>query len=181
MDILFIILLSFIILICIIGTIYTISYNNFQDRIIRINEVEANLDTNLRTKYDHISKIVSIIKNNNDELKSPILDEIVRLRARKINNFDLDRKLIEALTEISTIKEKELPTNEEITKLLNQISEIDEKLETERNYYNKNITEYNKLIKKFPARIVALLCKYTEKTYYDKKNMEDDDEEDFKL
>ena len=50
-----------------------------------------------------------------------------------------------------------------------------------RKYYNDIITDYNKLVKKFPSNIVAKISGYKTKTYFDGKNMEDDDVNDFKL
>ena len=62
-----------------------------------------------------------------------------------------------------------------------KLNEIDSKLETFRDYYNSNIVKYNKMVKTFPTNIVALLCKYEDKLFFDMKNMTDDDVEDFKL
>ena len=112
-----------------------------------------------------------------------MFEEIVKLRNKKISNFDLDRKLIEANNNFITLKEKykELKENEEIINISAKIDELDEKLEVNRDYYNKNIAEYNKLIKLFPTNIVARLCKYEEKLFFDRKDMSDDDFNDFKL
>ena len=49
------------------------------------------------------------------------------------------------------------------------------------DYYNDNISVYNTLLKKFPSNIIATFCKYEEKLFFDRKNMNDDDYEDFKL
>lgn len=182
MDLLILILFIIIILICIIIACYSFVYNKFQDSIIRINEAEATIDTNLRQKYDLINRSISLI-NANLEIDNSVFDEIVKLRSRKISNFDLDRKLVNACNEIYTINEthkKELKSDE-INKIIKQLKEIDDKLITYRNYYNQNIVKYNKLTKSFPTNIVARLCKYDTKTFFDNKNMEDDDINDFKL
>jgi len=186
MDALIIILVFIVLIICILSGIYTHYYNKFQDFIIRINEVESNLDTILRNKYDTINKCVSIIKGNesiNNELDKNMFEEIVKLRARKISNFDLDRKLTEANNQFITIKEKyeEINNNENIIKYSNDLLDIDDRLKIHINYYNKNIAEYNKLIKLFPTNIIARICKYEEKLFYDRKDMSDEDYNDFKL
>lgn len=186
MDALMLILLGMIIVMCLILGIYTTLYNKLQEYIIRINEVEAIIDNNLRNKYDNINKCVSLIKSNekiNEEIDKKMFEEIVRLRTKKISNFDLDRKLIEANTNFITLKEKykELKENPEIINISNKIEELDEQLTVNRDYYNKNIAEYNKLVKLFPTNIVAKLCKYEEKLFFDRKDMTDDDFDDFKL
>ena len=183
MDILIAILIIVVILICVIFVVYASSYNRFQDYIIRINEVEASIDTSLRSKYDFINRCVSIIKSKNEEVKNDSFEEIVKLRSRKIGNFELLRKLVTAYNELLTYRDEneEIANNEEIEKLIKNIEDVNDKLDIEINYYNKNISEYNGLINKFPYRIIALLNKYQEKLYFDRKNMADDDFEDFKL
>ena len=186
MDALMLILIGIIIVVCIIVGIYITLYNKIQDFVIRINEVEAMIDSTLREKYDSINKCVSLIKGNeaiNKELDKKMFEEIVRLRTRKISNFDLDRKLIEANSSFITLKEKypELKENEDIISISKKIEELDEKLTVDREYYNRNIAEYNKLVKLFPTNIVAKICKYQEKLFFDRKDMSDDDFNDFKL
>ena len=185
MDTLILILLALIIALCILTAIYITYYNKLQDYIIKINEVESIIDNNLRDKYDNLNKGVTFIKSNDDikEEDKKLFEEIIKLRTRKISNFDLDRKLIDANNNLITIKEKykEIKTNKEIINISKKIEELDETLIVNRDYYNRNIAEYNKLIVLFPTNIIARICKYQEKLYYDKKDMSDDDFNDFKL
>ena len=180
------IIFGIILVICIIFGIYITLYNKIQNYTIRINEVEAIIDNNLREKYDNINKCVSLIKGNdaiNKEIDKKMFEEIVKLRSKKISNFDLDRKLIEANNNFITLKEKykDLKEHEDIIKITKKIAEIDENLIFNRDYYNKNIAEYNKLIVLFPTNIIARIYKYEEKLFFDKKDMSDDDYNDFKL
>lgn len=186
MDTLILVLIGIIMVICIIVGIIINYYNKLQDYVIRINEVETLLDNNLREKYDNINKCVSIIKNNDsitEETDKNMFEEIVKLRTRKISNFDLDRKLIVANDNFIILKEKykELKTNKEIINITKKIEELDENIIVNRDYYNKNIAEYNKLVAIFPTNMIARICKYDPKLYYDKKDMSDDDFNDFKL
>ncbi|MGM9881331.1 MAG: LemA family protein [Bacilli bacterium] len=182
MEILMIIILIIIIVICLITVFYAITYNRFQDYIIRINEVESMIDTNLRNKYDLINRAIPIVKSNIDE-DSKIFEEIIKLRSRKIGNFELYRILTNASIELNSLKEK-FPTidkSEEIKKIKKQIDDIDIKVDNSIDYYNDNITTYNTMIKKFPSNIVATFCKYKEKLFFDRKDMSDEDYNDFKL
>ena len=108
MDSLMLILIAIIIGMCIIVGIDVNYYNKFQDYVIRINEVENILDSNLREKYDNINKVVSIIKSSDyidEEVDKKLFEEIVKLRTRKISNFDLDRKLVDANNSFITLNE----------------------------------------------------------------------------
>ena len=183
MDLLFFILLPIIIIICISVSLYVYYYNKIQDLIIKLNEVENIIDTSLRNKYDYLNKSISIIKGNKIEIKSEIFDEIIKLRARKISNFDLDRKLLDGYIELESIinNNDKLKQSEELVKIKNNIEEIDDNLTNYRQYYNDNISIYNRTIKTIPTSIIAKIHKYQEKLFFDMKNMNDDDYRDFKL
>ncbi len=187
MDTIMLIIILIVIVICILVGLYINTYNKLQEYITKIDVVESIIDDNLRSKYDNINKCVSLIRGNDkisEHLDKNMFEEIVKLRNLKISNFDLDRKLIEANTEFTVLKEKykeELNSSEEIKNISKKLIEIDEKLDVNREYYNKNIAEYNKMIKMFPTNIIAKLNKYKEKLFYDKKDMSDDDYNDFKL
>ena len=175
---LFIILTTIIILLI----TYIHLYNKINESIIRIDEAESRIDNNLRDKYDLLNRSISLIRNKID-LSPDTFKEIIKLRARKISNFDLDRILVKSYNEFLSIYEanSKLRESDEIFKVSRQLEIINEELLTLRNYYNANITNYNKMIKKFPTNIVANIKKYKERPFYDLKDMTDEDYEDFKL
>ena len=157
-------------------------YNKINESIIRIEEAESRIDNNLRDKYDLLNRSISLIRNKID-LGPDAFKEIIKLRARKISNFDLDRILVKSYNEFLSIYEANIKLREsdEIFKVSRQLEIINDELLTLRNYYNANITNYNKMIKKFPTNIVANIKKYKERPFYDLKDMTDEDYEDFKL
>lgn len=171
-----------VILICTIIIIYSTIYNKFQSYIIRINEAEGKIDNILRNKYDLLNRVIAIIKGN-IKIEDEIFEEIVKLRSRKISNFDLDRKLVTATNEFLAIREKhkEELQSDEIKKIYKSLLDIDGTLTSLKEYYNENITAYNKLIRIFPTNIVAKVSKYKEKPFFDGKDMTDDIIDDFKL
>lgn len=178
----FFITLIIIIFICLILIWFVNTYNKFQSFIIRINEVEANIDTTLRKRFDLLNKSINIIKGNINT-EEEVLELIVKLRSRKISNFDLDRQLYEAINEFNYYKENysELNESDALIKIDISLTESEHEITALRKYYNDMITDYNKLVRKFPSNLVSLILKYKEKTYYDGKNMNDDIKNDFKL
>ena len=182
MEILLIVILIITVLICTLAIIYANTYNKFQDYIIKINEVESIIDNNLRKKYDLINRAIPIIKTNISEDKE-IFGEIIKVRSRKIRNFELYRVLERGTAELYSLKEEypNVQKSEEIKKILKSITEIDNNIDEAASYYNDNISIYNSLLKKFPSNIVANLSKYKEKLFFDRKDMNDEDYNDFKL
>ena len=143
-------------------------YNRFQENIIRINEVESNIDNVLRKRFDLLNKSISIIKEELPDIENP-LAIIEELHSKKMTNFDLDRSLYQAINEFDSYKEK--IENPEFKKIDAVLNETESELIAYRKYYNDVTTDYNRLRHRFPSNIVALICKYKDRNYYDNKNV----------
>lgn len=169
-----IITLSVVIVVCLILIVLVATYNHFQDYIIRINEAEVNIDAVLRKRFDLLNKSIGIIKAN---IKSDeeILENIVKLRSKKLTNFELDRNLYDAINEFHALKEKyeELQTNEEFMRIDINLMESESEIVGLRKYYNDIITDYNKLVKSCPSNIIAIIKGYKAKDYFDGNNVDE--------
>ena len=163
-----------------LGIIYAFCYNKLNYFKTRREKAEYIIDENLRKKYDIICNINIEIKK--DINKKDYLKEYIDLKSKKISNYDLERKLIEAINLIKElINDNSKLDNKSIHDLLKEIKKIDEELEAGKNYYNKNNTELNSIIRKFPASIVAKIHKFQIQPYFDGKDMQDAITNDFKL
>ena len=178
----FVVLTSILLAISLLIIWISTSYNQFQVLIIRINEAEANIDAVLRKRFDLLNKSIDVIKENT-KTKEDVLEQIVKLRSRKLSNFELDRKLYDALKEFEKFKEKypKLKTAESFMKIDIALNESEAEIVAFRKYYNDIITDYNKLVKSFPTNIIALFFKFKSKLYFDGKDMNDEIVDDFKL
>lgn len=157
------------------------TYNNFQIYIIRINEVESNIDSVIRNKFDLLNKSINVIKTVCD--KEDVLTDITKLKSKKISGFELNRQLNNSINEFNNYKNKyeSLESNEDFMKIAISLDESEFQIKVFTDKYNSVITEYNKLVKSFPSLIIAIIFKFKYKPYYDGKDMTDDDNEDFKL
>lgn len=178
----FLILIFILLISCFVLLGYISIYNNFQELLVKTNEVEANIDTTLRKRFDLLNKSINIIKANT-LVENEVLELIVKLRSRKLSNFELDRQLYEAINEFNSYKEEypSLMEKDSFVKINNSLNESENEIIALRKYYNDTITEYNKLVKKFPTNIIAKFSKFKERSYYDGKDMNDDVINDFKL
>lgn len=168
--------------ICLLLIWYVNIYNQFQSYIIRINEAETFIDTTLRKRFDLLNKSIGIIKSNL-KTKKDVLPMIQDLRSQKFSNFELDRKLYDAINEFNEYKESitELKNSETFLKIELGLVESEAEIVAARKYYNDIITDYNALVRRFPSILIAKVSGYKIKTYFDGKDMEDDDNQDFKL
>ena len=154
--------------ICLLSIGFISIYNRFQENIIRINEVESDIDNILRKRFDLLNKSISIIKDELPEVDNP-LAIIEELHSKKMTNFDLDRSLYQAINEFDSYKTK--IKDSELKKIDAVLNETEAELMAYRKYYNDVTTDYNRLRHKFPTNIVALICKYKDRNYYDNKNV----------
>ena len=172
MDII-IVTLSIVIVVGLILIFLIATYNHFQDYIIRINEADVNIDAVLRKRFDLLNKSVGIIKANVKE--EDVLEDVFKIRSKKLTNFELDRNLYSAINEFHALKEKypELQTNEEFMKIDINLIESESEIVGLRKYYNDIITDYNKLVKSIPSNIIAILKGYKTKDYFDGNNVDE--------
>lgn len=167
-------------LICVVLLIFILIYNNYQSYIIRINEVETNIDSVLRKRFDLVCKCIEIIQN---VTKKQDFSDILDLKEQKISNFDLDRKLTSTIIKLDSFRYNydELDAHDIFIKSIISLEECAVELEAFKKYYNDIVTEYNKKVKKFPSDIVAKISHFKVKPYFDGKDMFDDITDDFKL
>lgn len=175
------IILIILVIIFSIIILVNIIYNKFQDFIIRIKEVEGKIDDTLRNKYDNLLKINNIVKEKINTDKE-IIDDLEDIKTDEKSSFEIHRLLKESFNKLDFIKKqyKELNT-EDVNKLFFEINEMDESLNAYIKYYNENIVDYNKYVRKFPFNIIGIILKYKEKSFFDNKDLNDENIKDFKL
>lgn len=179
---LWIIILIVLVVIFALFLLVNIIYNKFQDFIIKINEVEGKIDDTLRDKYDDLLKINNIVKEKINTDKE-IIDDLENIKTDEKSSFEIHRLLKESFNKLDFVKKqyKEVNTSEDINKLFFEINEMDESLNAYIKYYNENIVEYNKYIRKFPFNIIGIVLKYKEKQFFDNKDLNDENIKDFKI
>lgn len=175
------IILIIIIISCLGGIFYIISFNKLNDLKTKIQEAESIIDENLRIKYDTLIRISNTLKKNMKSDKN-YFKEYEKLKDMNISNFDMDRKLNEALTLILKMQyDIGLENNDEINTEIEKIKRLDEKLTAAKNYYNKNTSKENAIIRRFPTNIIAKIHKFKVKLFFDGKDMDDEIIDDFKI
>ena len=178
---LWIIILIILVVIFSIFLIVNIIYIKFQDFIIKIKEFEGKIDDTLRDKYDDLLKINNIVKEKINTDKE-IIDDLENIKTDEKTSFEIHRILKESFNKLDFIKKQydELNT-EDVNKLFYEINEMDESLNAYIKYYNENIVDYNTYIRKFPYNIIGIILKYKEKSFFDNKDLNDENIKDFKI
>jgi len=166
----------------ILAILYIAIYNKIQILNIRVNEAETIIDEELRKKYDLILQSEAIIKKTTKK-EITLFQELKDLKVKDISTFDFERKCVEGYNLVRQIQGdyESLNKNDDFLIIINSILDSNEKLEAAKSFYNKYTSKLNEVIRKFPSNIVALIHQVKVKTYFDGKNMFDEEIEDFKL
>ena len=173
-------ILILIVIFGVLAIIYAIIYNNLVTIKLKIDKAEGIIDEALRQKYDLICKMNNAVKKVAS--KKDFLKEYIELKDKRISNYELDRKLTEAYNIILEVKgDHSALDTKEFNKEIKEMDQINETLASSKIYYNKNTSEINSIIKKFPSNIIAKIHGYKIKPFFDGKNMQDEIIDDFKL
>ena len=161
--------------------LYIAKYNLMQYFITKIDTAESIIDETLRTRYDLLNKMSKIIKSKVKSTKDYFKQ--YEKKEENISNFDFDRRLTEylALCESVVHDHTVLENNKDIEVLFNELKNNEEKLVATKNYYNRETTELNILIRRFPTNIIAKIHRIKIHTYFDGKDLTDDIVDDFKM
>lgn len=182
MDNIATIFLTIVVLFGVFSIVYVILYNNLQAHKIKINEAESIIDELLRKKYDILEILKKVIIENTD-INDKNFEHLDNLKTINISSFDFERKLSEYNGLINQIKidYAKLENNETFNNNYEDIYKLNERLEATKSFYNRYTSILNKLIKKFPSNIIAKIHHIDVQTFFDGKNMFDNDKEDFKI
>lgn len=173
----------FILLLVVTGSVavvYALYYNSFQKYLIKINEVESKIDETLRERFDLLVKASDFIKEN---LKEDVMTDLKTLENEELSSFELDRRLVTITRDFYNLRfsHRDLVKKENFIEIDFALKENDAELDGYTSYYNDNIAKLNKLVRMFPSNIIANIADIKERTFYDGKNMNDKNVNDFKL
>ncbi|MGZ6544360.1 MAG: LemA family protein [Actinomycetota bacterium] len=154
------IVLGLIVLIA-IGTI--VSYNRFVSQKQLINDAWANIDTELRRRYDLIPNLVETVKGYAAH-ESEIFEEVARTRSMAsgatgspAQQAAAEGPFMAALGKLFAVAENypNLKANENFLALQAELSNTEDRLQTARRFYNGNVREFNRRVQAFPSSILA--------------------------
>jgi len=176
------IILTIIVFIGVIAVIYILAYNNLQAYTIKINEAESIIDELLRKKFDLLLNLQEIIIKKTD-VDNKLFEPFKKVKEQNISSFDFERKLADNNNTIDQIRSdyKQLEEEKGFSNAFEDIYILNEKLEAAKAFYNKYTSLLNKLIKKFPSNIISKIHHIVLQTYFDGKDLFDENINDFKV
>lgn len=149
-------------------------YNRFVTLTARVAEAWADIDVQLKRRYDLIPNLVETVKGYAAH-ESGTLEKVTEMRTRAMNattpaeHSAADGMLAGALKSIFAVAENypNLKANENFLELQRELSDTENKLQAARRFYNSVVMELNASLKMFPNSLVAGFGTFSSKEYFE--------------
>ena len=158
-----------------VGIGAVVSYNRFISQKNLIKDAWANIDTELKRRYDLIPNLVETVKGYAAHEKE-VFEEVTRARASAAGNTGTpaaqaaaEGPLVAALGKLFAVAEAypDLKANQNFLALQTELTNTEDRLQTARRFYNANVREYNQRVKQFPSVVLANLFNFKEEEFFE--------------
>lgn len=176
----------FILITLILGLIWI--YNRFIQLKKRSEAAWADIDVQLKRRYDLIPNIVSSVKAYQTYEKK-ILEDITALRsstlgtATRHDKIQTENQLGNSLKTLFALAEKypDLKANQNFLSLHNTLTDIENHLQGARRYYNAVVRDFNTWCESFPSNILANFFHFVSLEYFNLDNLNERNATEVKL
>lgn len=148
-------------------------YNSLVSLRLRVKNAWAQIDTQLKRRFDLIPNLVETVKgyakHEQDTLEKVIAARNMYTSGASVNDAaTASNELSNCLKSIFALSESypELKANENFKSLQVELTGTEDKIAFARQFYNDCVQKYNTAIMMFPTSIVAKLLKYEKKDYF---------------
>lgn len=150
----------------------------------RINDQGAQVDVQLKRRYDLIPNLVETVKGcanfEKETMQAVISARTGAMQAQTMEeSVEYNSALDSALHRLMAVSESypELKASANFSMLQKELSETEEKIAKSRQFYNDTVLKYNNAVTVFPQSIVASMTGHREMEYFkaaavEKKNVE---------
>jgi LemA protein len=151
------------------------SYNRFVSQRNLIKDAWANIDTELRRRYDLIPNLVSTVQGYAAHEKQ-VFEDVTKARAMATAatgspaaQAAAEGPFVAALRQLLAVAENypQLKANENFLALQAELSNTEDRLQTARRFYNGNVRDYNRRVQSFPSMIVARFGNFETEEFFE--------------
>jgi LemA protein len=166
------IVLGIVVLVVVFGIV---SYNRFVSQRQLIKDAWANIDTELRRRYDLIPNLVETVRGYASHERETF-ENVTRARAAATAatgspaaQAAAEGPLVAALRQLLAVAEAypDLKANQNFLALQQELANTEDRLQTARRFYNANVRDYNERVKQFPSGVVASMFNFEEEEYFE--------------
>jgi LemA protein len=166
------VVLGIVVVLAIAGVV---SYNRFVSQKNLIKDAWANIDTELRRRYDLIPNIVETVKGYAAHERE-VFENVTRARANATGatgspaeQAAAEGPLVAALRQLFAVVENypDLKANQNFLALQAELTNTEDRLQTARRFYNANVRDYNRRVQSVPSNVIASLFHFEPEEFFE--------------
>ena len=150
-----------------------LSYNGLIRLVNQTKEAWADIDVQLKRRYDLIPNLVEAVKGYAAH-ESGVFEKVTEARAKALSAQGPAEKgkaedaLSGALKSVFAVAEDypQLRAVESFTNLQTELSDTENKIQAARRFYNGNVRDLNIKVDTFPSNIIAGMFKFTKQEFF---------------
>ena len=160
-----------------------VAYNGFVSLVNRTKEAWADIDVQLKRRYDLIPNLMETVKGYAKH-ESGVFDAVTEARA-KATQVHIDPSNItpeqiaamsgaeaslgQSLGKLLAVAEAypDLKANQNFLSLQAELSDTENKIQAARRFYNGNVRDLNIAIESFPSNLIAKLFNFMKQEFFE--------------
>ncbi len=151
-----------------------VTFNRLVSLLNRVQEAWAQIDVQLRRRYDLIPNLVNTVKGYAEHERA-IFERVAEARNAAISaqgvgeQAQAENMLTQALRQLFAVVENypNLKANENFLALQEELTATEGRIAFARQFYNENVRSWNTIIAQFPPMIVAKMRGDQPKEYFE--------------
>lgn len=155
-------------------------YNSLIQLKNKVDEGWADIETQLKRRYDLIPNMVETVKGYAKH-ESKTLEAVTQARNMAMSAKNPEEKMQAENALTGTLKTlfavaenyPDLKANQNFMELQATLKEIEEKLQLSRRYYNATVRDFNTKVEIFPNNIVAGIFHFDRRDFFEIENAEE--------
>jgi LemA protein len=162
-------------IVVLLGIGLAVSYNRFVSQRTLIKNAWANIDTELRRRYDLIPNLIETVKGYAAHERE-VFEEVARTRSAAagttgspVQQAAAEGPFVAALGKLFAVAENypELKANQNFLALQAELTNTEDRIQASRRFYNANVQGYNRRIQSFPSVFVARTFGFKEEEFFE--------------
>ncbi len=161
-----------IVAVVVLWAIFT--YNSFVSFVKRAEEAWADIDVQLKRRYDLIPNLIESVKGYVAHEKET-LQKVTEARTKAMGAGTMAERgqsesaLAGSLMSLFAVAENypDLKANQNFLDLQNELSDTENKIQAARRFYNTNARDLNIKVDSFPSNLIAKMFNFDEREFFE--------------
>ncbi|MEX2368863.1 MAG: LemA family protein, partial [Candidatus Paceibacterota bacterium] len=149
-------------------------YNSFIAQFARIEEAWADIDVQLKRRYDLIPNLMEAVKGYMEH-ESQTFQKVTEARTQAMQadtmeeHQQAENMLTGALKSLFAVSESypELRATENFQQFQKELADTENKIQAARRFYNANVRDYNTDVEQFPENVIANMGGFDKREYFE--------------